>query len=63
MIGLSPDRFPDARPVAATVSYSYLAAAVDRVTRFRLYRADGSPVMLRCFVPLRGRRQCVEDTS
>ena len=60
MIGLAPDRFPDARPVAARVSYSYVAAAVDKVTGFRVYRADGSPLLFRCFVPLHGHRRCLE---
>lgn len=63
MIGLAPDRFPDARPVTASVSYSYQAAAVDRATGFRIYRADGTPLMLRCFVPMGGRRRCLEVSS
>jgi hypothetical protein len=60
LIGLAPDRFPDARPVAASVSYSFVAAAADKASGFRLYRTDGSPLLLRCFVPLHGRRRCAE---
>jgi hypothetical protein len=63
LIGLAPDRFPDARPVAATVSYSYVAAAVDPASGFRLYGKDGLPLLLRCFVPLHGHRTCIEVRS
>lgn len=63
MIALVPDRFPNAKPVTPTIAYTYVAAGVDKLTFAPLYRADGSRLMFRCFVPLHARRRCIEVRS